>query len=108
MEFYDGVYLDKPISWFIGNYLKYDIGTLFVLTILSFAISTCIYNKLACAYLAINLIEKSYFDFEMDEWAIYTICITNIIVAAYLTYKGLKIVLVCSNNGKSKASQKDT
>ena len=24
MEFYDGVYLEKTLSWFIGDYFKYD------------------------------------------------------------------------------------
>lgn len=92
IQFYDGVYVEKPISWFIGNYFKYDIGTIFVLVVLSFAIETCVYNKMACGYLGVNLVEKSYFDFEMDEWVIYTICLANIVIASYLTFKGLVIV----------------
>lgn len=39
----------------------------------------------------INLLEKSYFDFELEPTYIYAICIANIIVAGYLTYKGIKI-----------------
>lgn len=49
VEFYDGVYLDKSVSWFIGNYFKYDIGTLFVLATLSCAIENANgTNSLAC------------------------------------------------------------
>lgn len=92
IEFCDGVYLEKPISWFIGNYFKYDIVTILMLVVLSFAIETCIFNKMACAYLGINLAEKSYFDFEMDVWLIYAICLANIVIASYLTFKGLVIV----------------
>ena len=93
IEFADGVYLDKSLSWFIGNYFTYHIVMLFVLIVLSIAIETCIYNKLACLYLGINLFEKSYFDFELEPTANYIICTLNIIVAGYLTFRGLKILL---------------
>jgi len=93
VEFSDGVYLRKDLSWFIGNYFKYDLATLSFLVVLSCAIETCIYNKLACLYLSINLLEKSYFDFELEPMTIYIICIANIIVAGYLTFKGIKILL---------------
>ena len=93
VQFSDGTYLDKPVSWFIGNYFKYDIVSLFVLVVLSYAVQTCVYNKLACLYLAVNLYEKSVFDFEMDALMIYAICTANIIVSAYLTYRGIKILL---------------
>lgn len=92
VEFSDGVYLRKDLSWFIGNYFKYDLATLSFLVVLSYAIETCIYNKLACLYLGINLLEKSYFDFELEPTYIYIICLANIIVASYLTYKGLRII----------------
>lgn len=93
MEFADGVYLYKPISWAIGNQLEYNISHLAVLCVLSIAISTCFYNKLACLYLGVNLLEKSYFDFELEPTTIYIICLANIIVAGYLTVKGITIFL---------------
>lgn len=93
VEFSDGVYLRKDLSWFIGNYFKYDLATLSFLVVLSCAIETCIYNKLACVYLGINLAEKSYFDFELEITTIYIICLANIIASAYLTYKGLNIII---------------
>ena len=92
VEFSDGVYLRKDLSWFIGNYFKYDLVTLSFLVVLSCAIETCFYNKLTCLYLGINLLEKSYFDFELEPTTIYIICLANIIVACYLTVKGLRII----------------
>jgi hypothetical protein len=44
-------------------------------------------------YLGINLWEKSYLDFELEPTTIYIICIINILVAGWLTYKGIKILL---------------
>ena len=91
---YDNVVIPSTtLSFFIGQYFEYNLQMLFVLVILSIAIETCIYNKLACGYLGINLAEKSYFDFELEPTYIYIICIANIIVAGYLTYKGIKILL---------------
>lgn len=81
--------LRKPFSLFIGNYFEYNIQTLVIITIISIAVETCIYNKLSCVYLGINLFEKSFFEFEMDAWLIYLICISNILVAGFLVYKGL-------------------
>lgn len=90
---YDGYYvLSKPIANYIGNIFEYNIQTLFVLVLISFAIRTCLYNKLACAYLGFNLFEKSYFDFELEPTAIYIICIANILVAGYITLKGISIL----------------
>ena len=83
----------KPISWFISGYFEYNLQMIIVLVILSIAIETCIYNKLACLYLGINLLEKSYFDFELEPTYIYIICLANIIVAGYLTVKGIKILI---------------
>lgn len=83
---------NKPISWLIGQYFEYNLQTLAVLVIISIAIETCIYNKLACGYLGANLAEKSYFDFELEPTTIYIICLANIIIAGYLTYKGVYLL----------------
>jgi hypothetical protein len=82
----------KPISWFISGYFEYNLQMLVVLVIISIAIETCIYNKLACGYLGVNLAEKSYFDFELEPTTIYIICLANIVVAGYLTFKGISIL----------------
>ena len=82
-----------PISWFIGQYFEYDFITLLALIILSISVQTCLWNKLGCLYLGINLLEKSYFDFELEPTYIYIICALNILVAVFLTYKGIKILI---------------
>lgn len=89
----DSIILNNSISWFIGKYFEYDLVTLVALLVLSISTETCYWNKLSCLYLGINLLEKSYFDFELEPTAIYIICIANIIVAGYLTYKGIKILI---------------
>lgn len=87
------IILNMPISFFIGQYFEYNLQMLVVLCVISVAIETCIYNKLACLYLGVNLLEKSYFDFEMDILLIYIISIVNMLVSGYLTYKGIKILI---------------
>ena len=82
---------NTQLSFIVGLYFEYNLQMLFVLVILSIATSTCVYNKLACLYLGFNLLEKSYFDFELEPTYIYMICIVNIIIAAWLVYKGIKI-----------------
>ena len=84
---------NKPILHYIGKYAEYELLMLLVLCVLSVAIETCIFNKLACGYLGVNLAEKSYFDFELEPTAIYIICLANIIIAGWLTFKGIKIIL---------------
>ena len=97
MQFGEDVFLRKPISWEIGKYFRYDFSTIIVLSVLSIAIQTCIYNKLACAYLAINLYEKSYFlTHEFENEIYYIISITNVLVCAFLCYKGIKRTIKCA------------
>lgn len=83
----------KLISWFIASYFEYEWTTLILLFVLSIAIETCIYNKMACGYLGINLAEKSYFDFELEPTIIYIICIINIALCSFFCYKGISILL---------------
>ena len=86
--------LSKPISNYIGNIFEYNLQTLFILALISFAIRTCIYNKLACLYLGVHLYEKSYFStIELYPEYIYIICITNILISGFFVYNGIKILL---------------
>lgn len=85
--------LNTPISSFIGDYVEYNLPMLLLLIVISIAIETCYWNKLACLYLAFNLAEKSYLDIELERAQIYAICIVNIIISGFLTYKGIKITL---------------
>ena len=90
----DAIILNKPLSWLIADYFRYNIVTIVVLTILSYAINACKWNKLALLYLAIQLYEKEYFlTIELDAFVIYIICAINMIVCSYLIYKGIKNTL---------------
>lgn len=92
---YDGeVLLYKPISWFIGSYFEYNAQMLVVLIIISIAIETCVWNKLSCIYLGFNLFEKDWFaNHEYDTEIYYIVIAINILICAYLIYKGLKQIL---------------
>lgn len=91
LEFGDGVYLNKPISFFIGKYFELDVPTLAFVTIISIAIRTCKWNKLAILYLAFQMFEKSYF--ATHAWdnieGYYIVAVLNILVCSYLIIKGL-------------------
>lgn len=90
VQFYDGVYLNKEISWFISDYFRYDIGSAILITIISFAIETCLYNKLCCVYIFVNLFERDLLQTEMSSADIYIISLVNILISFYLIYKGFR------------------
>lgn len=91
---YNGtIILNTPISFAIGLYFEYDTLVCVLSFVLSIAIAACKWNLWATFYLLVHLMEKSYFDFELDEWQIYVIAIANLIVSGYFTYKGIKILL---------------
>lgn len=93
----DSIVLNKPISWFLGTWFEYKIQLLIVLTILSFAIRTCIYNKIAIAYAYLNLFEKDYFEsVELYIDVIYIIVLINIIISALLSCKGISLYIKLS------------
>ena len=55
----DSVYLNKPLSFFIGEYFELAFPTWLFLAITTIAIRTCKWNKLAVLYLAFQLFEQS-------------------------------------------------
>ena len=82
------------ISYQIAKRFEYDLLTIFATTILSIAIETCCWNKLALLYLFIQLLEKSYFStIELYPEYIYAICIANILICCFFCYKGITIFL---------------
>lgn len=84
----------KTVSWLIGSFFEYSYFHVAVLTILSVAIQTCVWNKLACLYLFLNLIEKSWFESHVYTITIYTcVCIANIAVCMLVLWKGMRIFL---------------
>lgn len=91
---YNGIIiLNTPISFAIGLYFEYDTLVCVLSFVLSIAIEACKWNLWALLYLFVHLAEKSYFDFELDIWQIYIISILNLVISAYFTYKGIKIML---------------
>ena len=92
--YYDGVViLNTPISFFIGQYFEYDLLVCIITLIISIAIEACKWNIWATFYAFFHIAEKSYFDFELEPTAIYIIYLANILVAGYLTIKGIKILI---------------
>lgn len=91
---YDDYYvLYKPISWCIGYYFEYNMVSLMILLIVSFAIRTCIWNKLSIAYLAVQLYEKSFFAaHEYNVSIYYIVTIVNIALCLLFCCKGIKIL----------------
>lgn len=89
--YYEDYYvLNKPLSNQLGVLFEYNVQTLFILVIISISIRTCLYNKLACFYLGINIYEKSYFmEHVYDNGIYYIVIILNLIIASYLTIKGI-------------------
>lgn len=91
---YDGAFvLNKPISWALGSVFEYNLITVALMAVISISTETCYWNKIAVLFTLLQLGEKTYFDFEIEPWAIYIICLVNIVVAGYLTLKGIKILL---------------
>ena len=88
----EDVYLNKPISFFIGEVFELDFPTWLFLAITTIAIKTCKWNKLAVLYLAFQLFEKSYFATHCWDIEYYYIVIEiNAIVSCFLVLKGLII-----------------
>lgn len=85
--------LNTPLSFFLAKEVQYDILILFIALVISIATETCFWNRLACVYLGFNLFEKSIFDFEIEPTYIYAICIANIIISLFLTFKGIKALM---------------
>lgn len=92
IQFGDGVYLNKPISWFFGGLVEYSIQFIILATIISFAIQACKWNKLAIVYLSFQLYEKHYFaNHQFESTTIYYVVIAiNLILCAFFVVKGLQ------------------
>lgn len=92
MIYKDSITLNTPISFWLADKFEYDYLTLFAMTILSYAVETCLWNKIGILYLALQLAFKNYIaDFELEPTTIYIICLANILVTGYLTIKGIML-----------------
>ncbi len=92
LYFNDCTIINTPINFYIANIMEYDWLVVIVSLIISLAIEVCKWNLYATAFLFAHLFEKSYLDFELEPTTIYVICLANIIVAGYLTWKGIYVV----------------
>lgn len=90
----DGVVIpNTPISFVVGQIFEYDLLVCCVMLTMSIAIEACKWNLWTTFYDFFHIAEKSYFDFELELTYIYIICLVNILVAGYLTLKGVKILI---------------
>ena len=90
-EFDGEVVLYKPISWFIASHFEYNIYVIGLLCIISIAIETCIWNKLALVYLLFQLLEKELLLMvALEVWQSYVVIVMNMLLSLFLTFKGLK------------------
>ena len=81
-----------PFSWLMGRYFEYSYPLVIALLVIVYATSTCMWNKFACYYIGLALIEKEYFNsIELEIEYIYMVVFANIIVSALLVYKGIRI-----------------
>lgn len=94
LYFHDYVTLNTPIAFYIANNIfEYDILVVVVTLIISIAIEACKWNLWATCFLCFHLIEKSYFDWELDIWQLYTVITANLVVSLFFTFKGFSILI---------------
>ena len=85
---------NTPLAWFIADKYEFEIYSVLAAIFLSIAFETCVWNKASEIYLLVLLKQQTYFPtIELYIEYIYAICIANILVAGYLTYKCIKILL---------------
>ena len=87
------VSLNTPISFWIAKKVMYDWIVITVVTIISFAIQTCYWNKLAIIYLALQLMVKYYTEqVILEQEQVYIIIAINILLSGFFTFKGLYLL----------------
>lgn len=91
----DDVFLRKPISWFLGGLFEYSVQFIIIAAIISIAIQTCHWNKLAICYLLFQLYEKYYFSTHQWDNAnyYYFIISINLAICVFFIVKGLQVAL---------------
>lgn len=67
----------------------------FISSIISLSVEVCKYNLMAIAYIWLNLTERHYLfnNRPYDNETYYILCLANIIVAGYLTVKGITMLI---------------
>lgn len=82
-----------PISFKIAKVFKYNALIVSLTLIISLAIEACKWNLYSCIYLAVNLIERNYLVFEVTLETILVISVLNVLISAFLVYKGCCIFI---------------
>lgn len=91
----DYIVVNEPISFAIAAYFKYDALIVALLLVISIAIETCAWNKLAVLYLSLHLLFKHYIEsIEIEPIHIYILCCLNIVICFYLILKGVKTIIL--------------
>lgn len=91
---YDGAIIpNTPMSWCIARNYEYGVYSIIAAIVLSVAMETCVWNKLAIVYLIVQLLEKHYFEnIELYVETIYAIIVVNVAICCFFVWKGVKIV----------------
>jgi hypothetical protein len=81
------------LSTIIGNYFEYDFSTVLILAIISAAIESCLWNRLAICYLFVQLLLKQWLiTVELYPEQVAVIVTINIVVCAWLCWKGVQML----------------
>jgi hypothetical protein len=93
LEYEGYVVLNTPISFRIAKVFRYDWLMMVLVFVISFAIEACKWNMYASMYLAVHLLEKHYFTFEMEMGSVALVAGLNLIIAVFFVYKGCCIFI---------------
>ena len=94
-SFSNDIYVDgqlyKPISWFIGDIVRYDWLTVLAMLAFSYGFSNCWRNKVAIYYLIYNLMQKHIIEnISINSTMICYYLIFNISILVILLFLGLQ------------------
>ena len=90
-EIYEDGQLYKPISWLIGDIVRYDWLTIVAMLSLSYGLNNCWRNKVAIFYLIFNLIQKHIIEsITMNSTLIYYYIVFNITILVVILFLGLQ------------------
>lgn len=81
------------LSTLIGDYFEYDFSTVIILAIISSAIESCLWNRIAIIYLLLQLLFKQYIiTVELYPEQVAAITTINMLACVWLCWKGLKML----------------
>ena len=93
LEYEGCIVLNTPISFRIAMVFRYDWLIMILVFVISIAIEACKWNMYASMYLAVHLLEKHYFTFEMEMGSVALVAGLNLTIAVFFVYKGCCIFL---------------